>query len=54
MTDTTASVLVMKLHETHDDAHSESKDCMAMFRIWTLLTGGAETRDLTVANREVL
>jgi len=53
MTDTTNMVPVLKLHETHDDAINEMSDQMSVFRIWTLLTGADETRDLTVANRQV-
>jgi len=44
----------MKLSETHSDAIHEDSDAMALFRIYTLLTGGATTRDLTVAERKVI
>lgn len=54
MTNTDKKVPVLKLHETHDDAIHEMSDGMAIFRIWTLLTDGSETRELTVANRQVL
>ena len=54
MTNTNNAVPVMKLQETHADAIHEDSDGMAMFRIWTLLTGGETTRDLTVANRRVV
>lgn len=54
MTNAKHAIPVLKLYETHDDAVGEMSDGMAMFRIWTSLTGGGETRDLTVANREVL
>ncbi|MBU2992438.1 hypothetical protein Q4555_08985 [Octadecabacter sp. 1_MG-2023] len=54
MTNTNQTVPVLKLQETHDDAIDQMSDRMSMFRIWTLLTGADETRDLTVANRQVL
>ncbi|MEN8919545.1 MAG: hypothetical protein ABF254_13225 [Octadecabacter sp.] len=43
----------MKLSETHVDTINQESDCLAVFRIWTLLTGGATMRDLTVANRRL-
>jgi len=46
-------VPVMKLRETHADAIDRESDCMAVFRIWTLLTDGEAMRDLTVMNRSV-
>lgn len=56
MTDTAkdTNIRVLKLQETHADAQAEQSDAMSMFRIWTLLTNGAGTRDLTVMNRAVL
>ena len=54
MTDTDTAVPVLKLRETHEDAIEEMSDQMSMFRIWMLLTGGEQTRDLTVMNRQVL
>jgi len=47
------AVPVMKLRETHADAINQESDGMAVFRIWTLLTGGETMRDLTVANRKL-
>ena len=47
------AVPVMKLSETHVDAINQESDGMAVFRIWTLLTGGETMRDLTVANRRL-
>lgn len=46
-------VPVLKLSETHADAINEESDGMAVFRIWTLLTGSETMRDLTVANRRI-
>jgi len=54
MTDPENAVPVLKLQETHEDAIDETSDAMSVFRIWTLLTGGEDTRDLTVMNRQVL
>ena len=48
------AVPVMKLHETHADAMHEVSDGMAIFRIWTLLSGGETMRDLTVADRKIV
>ena len=47
-------VRVLKLRETHDDARQEGSDGMAVFRIWTLLTGGETLRDQTIAERKVI
>ena len=47
------AVPVMKLSETHSDAINQESDGMAVFRIWTLLTGGETMRDLTVAHRRL-
>ncbi|AKS44591.1 hypothetical protein SAMN05444287_2499 [Octadecabacter temperatus] len=46
-------VPVMKLSETHADEINQESDVMAIFRIWTHLTGGETMRDLTVANRKL-
>ncbi len=54
MSETTDDVPVLKLTETHADAIHEDTDGMALFRIYTLLTDGAATRDLTVADRRVI
>jgi len=54
VTQSTNDVPVLKLSETHTDAMNEPSDAMTMFRIWTLLTGGTATRDLTVAERKIV
>jgi len=53
MTKITNDVPVLKLQDTHKDAHLEDSDGMLMFRIWSLLSGGETTKDLTVANRKL-
>ena len=54
MTKTDTEIRVLKLRETHEDARLEDSDGMAVFRIWTLLTGGETMRDMTVAERKVI
>lgn len=44
-------VKVIKLDETHEDEKNRQSDAMSMFRIWSLLTGEDQMRDLTVANK---
>jgi hypothetical protein len=44
-------VKVIKLDETHPDERDRQTDALSMFRIWSLLTGEDQMRDLTVANR---
>ncbi|WP_420857293.1 hypothetical protein [Marivivens marinus] len=44
-------VKVIKLSETHASEHGRPSDSLAMFHIWTLLTGAETLRDLTVSNR---
>lgn len=44
-------VKVIKLDETHEDEKNRQSDALSMFRIWSLLTGEDQMRDLTVANR---
>ena len=54
MTQPTENVPVLKLTETHSDTANEASNDMTMFRIWSLLTGGAPMRDLTVAERKIV
>ncbi|WP_158514972.1 hypothetical protein [Nioella nitratireducens] len=42
---------VIKLRETHPEEISRGSDAMAVFRIWSLLGGAAQTRDRTIVNR---
>lgn len=44
-------VKVIKLDETHPEERERQSDALSMFRIWSLLTGEDQMRDLTVANR---
>lgn len=44
-------VKVIKLDETHEDEKNRQSDALSMFRIWSLLTGEDQMRDLTVANK---
>jgi hypothetical protein len=44
-------VKVIKLDETHEDEKNRQTDALSMFRIWSLLTGEDQMRDLTVANK---
>jgi hypothetical protein len=53
MTKAANNVPVMKLKETHADERGRSSDTMAMFRIWSLLTGADMLRDQTVGNRTI-
>lgn len=56
MTKTTMidGIKVLKLSETHTEEIGQPSDALAMFHIWTLLTGADSVRDLTVANRSIL
>lgn len=47
------NLTVLKLKETHPEEIGAQGDAGAMFRIWTLLTGGEQMRDLTANNRSV-
>lgn len=46
-------VKVIKLDETHEDEKNRQSDVLSLFRIWSLLTGEDQMRDLTVNNRSV-
>lgn len=50
---TESGVRILKLTETHADEQRRQSDAMATFRIWTLLTGGEQMRDMTIGNRSV-
>ena len=44
-------VKVIKLGETHEDEKNRQTDALSMFRIWSLLTGEDQMRDLTAAKK---
>lgn len=46
-------VKFIQLDETHEDEKNQQSDALSMFRIWSLLTGEDQLRDLTVGNRAV-
>lgn len=46
-------VKVIQLDETHEDEKNWQSDALSLFRIWSLLTGEDQMRDLTVSNREL-
>ena len=54
MNKTDTSIPVLKLRDRRPEAMDEPSEAMTMFRIWTLLTNGAATRDLTVADRKIV
>ncbi len=43
-------VKVIKPDETRGDEKNRQADALSMFRIWSLLTGADQMRDVTVAN----
>ena len=51
---TKQELTIIKLKESHTDEIGTNNDAAAMFRIWTLLCGGEELRDLTANNRSIL
>lgn len=44
-------VKVIKLDQTRGDEKNRQADALSMFRIWSLLTGEDQMRDVTVANK---
>ncbi len=46
-------VKVIQLDETHEDEKNRQSDALSLFRIWSLLTGEEQMRDMTVGNREL-
>ena len=46
-------VKFIQLDETHEDEKNRQSDALSMFRIWSLLTGEDQLRDLTVGSRAI-